>query len=153
MTSRSYTKSERPPGHHPEDRPLPEIDSRQAIITAAAPSQEAACGVRVHERPDPEPEPAGRKGKRRLPAAYGIVYEPCPGRGMFALTFRCPICQGVHFGRSAEPVASGPRRSRCGTIWLVIGDDCRADTADLMRAFGDGWRCGLEARAERGTAA
>ena len=93
------------------------------------------------------------KGKRRLPTAYGSVYGPCLGRGMFAMTFRCPVCRGVHFGRSAEPVASGPRRSRCGTVWLVIGDDCRADTADLLRAFGDGWRCGLEARAERGTAA
>jgi len=38
-------------------------------------------------------------------------------------------------------------------VWLAIADDYGADTADLMRAFGDGWRCGLEAGAERGTAA
>jgi len=105
----------------------------------------------VHGGGGPEGEPAGRKRERHLRVAYGIVYEPCRGRGMFALTFRCPICHGVHFGRSAEPVASGPRRSRCGTIWLVIGG--RPGTDLVMRAFADGWRAGLEARAERGTAA
>ena len=94
------------------------------------------------------------KGKRRLPTAYGNVLAPCPGRGMFAVSYACPVCGGTHFGRSRETVASGPRRSRCGVmIWLVIADGYRADSADLMRAFGDGWRCGLEARAERGTAA
>ena len=93
------------------------------------------------------------KGKRRLPIAYGSVYDPCPGRGMFAISYRCPVCEGTHFGRSRETVASGPRRSRCGMVWLVIADGYRAGSAELMRAFGDGWRCGLEARAERGTAA
>jgi hypothetical protein len=61
------------------------------------------------------------KGKRRLPAAYGSVCGPCPGRSMFALSYRCPVCEGTHFGRSRETVASGPRRSRCGAmVWLVI---------------------------------
>ena len=108
----------------------------------------------LHGAPDPERELTARNGKRGLPAAYGSVYAPCPGRGMFAVSYACPACGGTHFGRSREMVASGPRRSRCGVmIWLVIADGCRADTADLMRAFADGWRCGLEARAERGTAA
>ena len=134
MTKTRYMTSGRPPGHQPENRPLPEIDSRQATITAASVTP--------------------GKGKHRLPTAYGSVYGPCPGRSMFAVSYACPVCGGTHFGRSRETVASGPRRSWCGVmIWLVIADGCRAGSADLMRAFGDRWRCGLEARAERGTAA
>jgi hypothetical protein len=60
-------------------------------------------------------------GRGRLPTAYGAVYGPCPGRSWFALSYRCPVCEGTHFGRSRETVASGPRRSRCGAmIWLTI---------------------------------
>ena len=97
---------------------------------------------------------AARAGRKPVPIAYGSVHDPCPGRDMFAVSYACPVCGGTHFGRSREAVTSGPRRSRCGVmIWLVIADGYRAGSADLMRAFGDGWRCGLEARAERGTAA
>ena len=39
MTTTRYMKSGQPPGHQPENRPLPEIDSRPAIVTAAAPTK------------------------------------------------------------------------------------------------------------------
>jgi len=142
----------RPPGHQPENRPLTETDD--SPVTTAATRQGTASAVMLHGEPAPEGEPAGRKRERRLQVAYGHVYPPCPGRGMFAFTYGCPACEGTHFGRSAEPVASGPRRSRCGVVvWLIIGDGGRPGTDLVMRAFADGWRAGLEARAERGTAA
>ena len=61
-----------------------------------------------------------------LPIAAGATYRPCPGRRLWAVSYHCPGCGGVHLGRSEEPVASGPRRARCGRmVWLVVAGDAR----------------------------
>jgi hypothetical protein len=64
-------------------------------------------------------DPADRAG--RLPVAFGSQAEPCAGRALWALMYRCGACGGTHFGRSREELSTGKRTARCGRIvWLVI---------------------------------
>jgi hypothetical protein len=59
--------------------------------------------------------------RNRRPAVFGSLYAPCGRRRMWAVSFRCPHCGGVHFGRSRAPDVGGVRRSGCGRlVWLVI---------------------------------
>lgn len=68
---------------------------------------------------------AGRKKRgrtsRRPPRASASLYAPVPGRGLVALSIRCPRCGGVHMGRVRPGTeAAGKRRTPCGTVVVVI---------------------------------
>jgi hypothetical protein len=59
--------------------------------------------------------------RRRYLRADASLYEPVPGREWFWLSIRCPHCGGVHLGRvRQEARAAGPRRIRCGPVWVVV---------------------------------
>lgn len=62
-----------------------------------------------------------RREKGRYPVADASEYGPVRGRGLRALSIRCPRCKGVHLARlSGDAVASGPRRTPCGWVWVVV---------------------------------
>jgi hypothetical protein len=104
----------RPPGHQPENRPLPEVDSRQATTGTAPLRTEPAVIVRQGDR-------KRRRARRsRVPIVYASVYAPCEGRLLWAFAYICPWCKLGHLGRAkAEDEVSGPRRSRCGRLVVI----------------------------------
>jgi hypothetical protein len=110
--SRSRNARGRPPGK----------SSRPTIAPASAdqhPDQRAssAASVRV------------ASGNRRYPLADASRYEPVNGRGRDALSIRCPFCKGIHLGRvrpGTEP--GGPRRTPCGTVYVIIRRTYRPKT-------------------------
>jgi hypothetical protein len=65
-----------------------------------------------------------RRGTARhggYPVANASQYGPVRGRGLRALSIRCPVCGGVHLARlSPGAVAGGPRRTPCGWVWVVV---------------------------------
>ena len=57
----------------------------------------------------------------RVPAVYASVYAPCEGRYLWAFAYICPFCKLGHLGRAkAEDKVSGPRRSRCGRLVVIL---------------------------------
>lgn len=82
-------------------------------------------GTRAKRGPAGSPIPAGRStdlssSKRKPPVAFASVYAPDDSRAWWHLAFRCPACEGWHFGRTRdESKVTGPRRTRCGRTVIV----------------------------------
>lgn len=61
------------------------------------------------------------KGRVAGSVAFGSQAEPCAGRTMWHVMYRCGTCNGTHFGRSREALTTGKKLARCGrVVWLVI---------------------------------
>jgi hypothetical protein len=59
--------------------------------------------------------------RRSLPVAFGSQAEPCAGRTMWHVMYRCGTCNETHFGRSREALTTGKKLARCGrVVWPVI---------------------------------
>ena len=55
------------------------------------------------------------------PAVFASIYAPDDTRALWHLAFRCPHCNGWHFGRTRdEAKVTGPRRARCGRLVVVV---------------------------------
>jgi hypothetical protein len=109
---------------------------------------------------------AVRQGARRNgpPLAQASVFAPHGRRRWWWFAFPCADCAAYHFGRARSlDEVTGKRRAGCGH-WVTImiahcygKPDRGAAVACVNEAhlagFADGWRAGLAAGAERGTAA
>jgi hypothetical protein len=113
----------------------PPVTSRKS-----APDADSATitNVRVTQAPAPLPVPAS-------------VLPPWGTRSWWWAWYPCPACCGTHMARSqTEDGLTSPRRARCGRQVVLSA----ADSAEVaISAYEAGWRQGLEAGAERGTAA
>ena len=100
--------------HKQNGPPSPAGRPRRSVASTAtihAPIVTDATGIRQ--------DPAGSAS--RLPVAFASQAEPCAGRALWALMYRCGACGGTRFGRSRAEVSTGKRTARCGrVVWLVI---------------------------------